>query len=205
MDGIQRRDAVPRDAPAVTAVLAAAFRDGAVAHWLDPDPETRPRHSVGYFGPIVDSAIAVGVARLAEADGEIVAAALWFSFPGPALPADDVVEPDEAIAPEVLARLRALERVVAERHPAGDRHDYLTFLGVHPARQGWGIGGALLADHHARLDAGGVPAYLEADDARNRQFYRRHGYADRGDPIVLDGRALMWPMWRPPGGPRPRR
>jgi ribosomal protein S18 acetylase RimI-like enzyme len=127
------------------------------------------------------------------ADGVVAGAALWFRYPeaelgGGAPPA----------SPDVLDRLRALEEAVGRRLPAGEAFDYLTFLGVRPERQNQGIGTALLAEHHARLDRAGRAAYLEADDPRNRALYRRHGYADRGDPIAVDGRVLMWPMWRPP-------
>ena len=41
------------------------------------------------------------------------------------------------------------------------RHAYLWFLGVTPAAQGHGIGSALLRAANARLDADGLPAFLE--------------------------------------------
>jgi GNAT superfamily N-acetyltransferase len=174
-------------------VLAAAFRDGEVARWLDPDPETRPPLVTAYFADMVDDALAAGVVRVAIADGAIAGAALWLPYPEAEVGAGDAPP-----ASAVLGRLRALEAAVADRYPTGEPHDYLTFLGVRPDLQGRGIGTALLGDHHARLDAAGRAAYLEADDPRNRALYLRHGYADRGDPIVLEGRTLMWPMWRSP-------
>lgn len=36
--------------------------------------------------------------------------------------------------------------------------------------------------------------------ARSRHFYRRHGYAERGQPIRLPDGPPMWPMWREPTG-----
>lgn len=186
------RDARPVDAPIVVDVLAAAFRDSEVARWLDPDPRTRPLHSAAYFTDLVAAALGAGLVRIAEQDGEIAGAALWFPDP------DSDVSAGGPPASDVLARLRALEEAVERRRPDGSAYDYLTFIGVRPDRQGRGVGSALLADHHARLDAAGRAAYLEADDPRNRVLYRRHGYADRGEPIAVGGRTLMWPMWRAP-------
>ena len=56
------------------------------------------------------------------------------------------------------------------------------FLAVRPDRQNVGIGSALLDRHHSRLDRAGIPAYLEANDPRNRDLYLRHGYTAVGDP-----------------------
>jgi predicted N-acetyltransferase YhbS len=81
-------------------------------------------------------------------------------------------------------------------------HHYLAFLGVAPELQGHGIGSGLLNHHHARLDAQGLPAYLEASTERSRDLYLRHGYTLTGDaPLVLpDNGPPIWPMWREPAG-----
>jgi hypothetical protein len=71
-------------------------------------------------------------------------------------------------------------------------------LGVRPDRQGQGIGSFLLIGHHAYLHVAGIPAYLEANDPRNRNLYLRHGYVDVGPPIVLPTGLPIWPMWRAP-------
>jgi GNAT superfamily N-acetyltransferase len=183
------RDATAPDAGALSRVLSAAFRDGRVARWLDPDPVGRRRLSETYFGAMVTSALTTGLVRVAELDGEIAGAALWFAVPG-GEPAAGV--PEDGVDPGVLERLGELEELVGGRHPGGPEHDYLVFLGVRPDRQGRGIGGTLLTDR----EGAGRPAYLEADDPRNRALYLRHGYADLGDPVTVEGEPLMWPMWR---------
>jgi ribosomal protein S18 acetylase RimI-like enzyme len=76
-------------------------------------------------------------------------------------------------------------------------HHYLAFLAVHPDAQNRGIGSALLDRHHARLDRAGLPAYLEANDPRNRDLYLRHGYRVRSVIDLPDGPPLR-SMWRTP-------
>lgn len=59
--------------------------------------------------------------------------------------------------------------------------DFIWALHVHPARQGQGVGGALLARVEAAIrDAGFGRARLETDsfNQRSRQFYGKHGYAE---------------------------
>jgi GNAT superfamily N-acetyltransferase len=55
-------------------------------------------------------------------------------------------------------------------------HWYLDMVAVDPARQGAGIGGALLRAVHARADAAGWPTALRTFRPRNRPFYQWHGY-----------------------------
>jgi predicted N-acetyltransferase YhbS len=80
-------------------------------------------------------------------------------------------------------------------HPT-DPHHYLAFLAVRPDKQNLGIGSALLAKHHARIDAAGIPAYLEANDARNRDLYLRHGYTFDAMIWLPDDGPPVWPMRR---------
>ena len=42
-----------------------------------------------------------------------------------------------------------------------------------------------------------IPAYLEANDPRNRDLYLRHGYTSRPE-IRLPGGPPLWPLWRAP-------
>ncbi|HEY9275395.1 GNAT family N-acetyltransferase [Achromobacter sp.] len=60
-------------------------------------------------------------------------------------------------------------------------NDFIWALHVHPARQGQGVGGALLAWMEAAIrDAGFGRARLETDsfNKRSRQFYGKHGYVE---------------------------
>jgi GNAT superfamily N-acetyltransferase len=77
-------------------------------------------------------------------------------------------------------------------------HWYLLYIVVEPARQGRGLGGALLRPVLEECDRTGTPAYLEASCERNRALYARHGFVER-DPLPLPGGGpTMFPMWRDP-------
>jgi GNAT superfamily N-acetyltransferase len=220
------RDAQPQDRSAITGVLATAFADSDVGRWLDPDPDTRLPHALGYFGTTVNQAMATGTVRVADERGQVLAAAVWFPHPmasvrsdgptglseggavstaggtaGDGAPANGAAGDGAAgdgAGVAVFERLRLLRRLMDERHPYGPAHHHLAYLGVRPDRQRQGIGSYLLIGHHAYLHVAGIPAYLEANDPRNRQLYLRHGYTDVGAPIVLPNGIPIWPMWRPP-------
>jgi len=81
-------------------------------------------------------------------------------------------------------------------HPA-EPHWYLPLIGVDPARQGEGIGSALLARATRICDAQDRPACLEATDPRNVRLYRRHGFRPTGS-IPLGAGVELVPMVRPP-------
>jgi GNAT superfamily N-acetyltransferase len=193
------RGGQPHEAAAITDVLAAAFTGGTVDRWIGATAESRR----AYFRTVVSATFAEGIVRVAEEDGSVLGAALWFPRPEspPLDPAPNPVEPPATGAD----RLALLERRLAERHPAAPAHHHLAYLGVRPDRQGQGIGSYLLIGHHAYLHVSRTPAYLEANDQRNRALYLRHGYTDVGAPIVLPGGVPIWPMWRPPtpAGPVP--
>lgn len=78
-----------------------------------------------------------------------------------------------------------------------DPHWYLMALGVDPARQGTGIGGALLQPVLGRADAEGIPCYLETFAERNLPFYKRFGFRICAQSKLPDGPDL-WAMFRRP-------
>jgi GNAT superfamily N-acetyltransferase len=183
------------EAAAVSEVLAGAFAGGDVDQWLGATAETRLAH----FRTVVDAAFDDGNVRVADEDGTLVGAALWFPRPAVPRPRAEPEPTPRADRPDGPAeRFALLERLLAERHPVAPAHHHLAYLGVRPDRQRQGIGSYLLIGHHAYLHVSRTPAYLEANDPRNRALYLRHGYTDVGAPIVLPSGIPIWPMWRPP-------
>jgi len=98
-----------------------------------------------------------------------------------------------------FGRVQAIRADMDRHHPTDRRHAYLWFLGVSPAAQGRGIGSALLRAANARLDADGLPAYLETGTTRNVALYQRHGYRVISEHKARPDAPNMWSMWREPG------
>jgi GNAT superfamily N-acetyltransferase len=194
------RDARPDDHLAATTVLIDAFADGTVAAWAQPDAVTRSHQLRSYFTLLLTHAGTDGIIRLAYTPDTITGVAIWYPRPAAAGASDvhDLAPATDADGGGAASdRLTALEQALEARHPAAP-HQYLAYLAVAPHRQNRGIGTALLTDHHRLLDRTRTPAYLEANDPRNRALYTRHGYTDLGPPVTIDGGPPVWPMWRHP-------
>ena len=192
------RHVSPIDTDEITELVAAAMWDGPVARWLNPDPAARQRGGPRYFEIFVEHAVRYGeVYGTADAEtGRLCGVALWFPLTS-AIPAPvDYDQRLKEVTESAFDRARELDAAMEAHHPL-DPHHYLAFLAVHPDRQNRGIGSALLDRHHARLDRAGLPAYLEANDPRNRDLYLRHGYVCRSVVRLPDGPPL-WTMWRAP-------
>jgi ribosomal protein S18 acetylase RimI-like enzyme len=76
-------------------------------------------------------------------------------------------------------------------------HWHLTKIGVDPARQGQGIGSALMQHRLAACDKEGLPAYLESSNPANLPFYERHGFEVLGE-IQAGSSPKLFPMLRSP-------
>lgn len=73
---------------------------------------------------------------------------------------------------------------------------YLSILGVTPAMQGKGLGGALVNPILEITDALGVPSYLETFTPRNLSFYQRLGYKEVASFIEPLTACEYWIMLR---------
>jgi ribosomal protein S18 acetylase RimI-like enzyme len=81
-------------------------------------------------------------------------------------------------------------------HPQ-EPHWYLPLIGIDPARQGNGLGSALLSHALAICDRDKVTAYLEATTPRSARLYERHGFAALG--VIQSGSSpTLIPMLRQP-------
>lgn len=184
--------ATAADKTAAIAVLALAFASDPAARWTWPDPkaylEAFPRFVEAFGG----AAFAHGSAHRIG----FAAAALWLP-PG--------VHPDEA-ALDDLMRTTADPKTASEGpqlmqqmmgyHPH-EPHWYLPLVGVDPARQGQGLGAALLKHATSLFDRDGVVAYLESSNPRNIGLYERHGFAILGT-IQVGRSPVITPMRRNP-------
>lgn len=182
------------DAEILSAVIAAAFFDLPVAHWLIGDQASRRHIFPSYFQIFVEHALDRGVVYTTP---ERNAAALWLPYgDGPPPAPDNYAERLRDVTSPWTSRFTELDSALESRHLAVVPHDHLALLGVHPGQQRRGVGNALLEAHHRLLDQAGMPAYLEAATERNRRMYRRRRYADFGAPIRLPDGLRMYPMIR---------
>jgi GNAT superfamily N-acetyltransferase len=130
-------------------------------------------------------------------------AALWLP------PGNDAPAPFEVIC--LAARMallfpragRALWRAPGlagflNAHRPREPHYFLALLGTDPARQGHGIGSAMLSSQLRRCDAEGFPAYLESSNRRNLALYARHGFEVIKELRLRGDGPSTWLMWREP-------
>jgi ribosomal protein S18 acetylase RimI-like enzyme len=147
-----------------------------------------PRLALGMGG----AGIAQGAAWLAD-DG--AAAALWLP-PGVHADSDAIGAVIGEFAPEEkLAVLGEVGEALAKYHPE-EPHWYLAMVGVDPARQGQGLGSAILKESLRKCDAEGGVAYLESSNPKNVPLYERHGFEVMGVIQPADFPPLI-PMLRP--------
>jgi len=164
--------ATPEERPRCMACLVTAFSADPLMRWMFPEPDAYlafvPRVLEHYAGGAFDHGSAY---RTSDFSGS----AMWLP-PG--------IGPDEDALGAAMAEgisedrheqvFGLLERVGAA-HP-DEPHWFLPAIGVDPARQGRGVGAALMSHSLAGCDADGTVAYLESSNPRNVPFYERLGF-----------------------------
>ncbi|MFJ5775818.1 GNAT family N-acetyltransferase [Streptomyces sp. NPDC093094] len=206
--GVGIRVAGRGDRDEVVRLLDRAFQDDPVSRWVFPGDDHRRATHPRLMAAFTDIVLADGRIDLTE-DG--AACALWLSVPadphgsgGTDTDADADEAGDDGFAQMREAvdpaneRVELIGRLTAGIHPSDRAHAYLWMIGVDPARQGRGLGTALVRHVLDRCDREGLPAYLEASNARSRALYERLGFETAGRPLELPDGPPMWPMWRDP-------
>ncbi|MFC1963544.1 GNAT family N-acetyltransferase [Chloroflexota bacterium] len=77
------------------------------------------------------------------------------------------------------------------------RHWFLQIIGVDPSFQGNGYAGKLIHRMLSRVDAEGLPCYLETLDYKNVPLYEHFGFRVVDESIVPDTELTNWAMLRP--------
>jgi GNAT superfamily N-acetyltransferase len=198
------RPATLADRAVLADIAAAGFYDDPVLSWALRDDARRLDQLRVVFGGLADDMLPDrGTVHLA-ADAS---AAFWRS-PGfehhrsARDRLDDAADESDGgagpFAPDELERFEILGGLMLQHHPH-EPHWYLNVVSTTPARQGQGLGAAVLRPVLDRCDAEGVPAYLESTNPRNRTLYLRQGFVPMDEVALPDGPSLLQ-MWRDPQG-----
>jgi ribosomal protein S18 acetylase RimI-like enzyme len=177
----------------VIDTVVLAFAADPVARWCWPD-------SHQYLSAMPPFVRAFGGGAFlhegAHCTDGYAGAALWLP-PGVHPQEEALGELIETTVPDSLqGDLVAVFAQMATYHPA-EPHWYLPLIGVDPAHQGKGHGGALLTYALERCDRDRTLAYLESTNPRNATLYQRHGFEVLGRIQVGSSPPLM-PMLRRP-------
>jgi ribosomal protein S18 acetylase RimI-like enzyme len=183
------RTATQADAAAATSVLVLAFAADPMTRWRWPDPEAYLAHFPAAVRAFGGEAFEHGSAHLAEGG-----AALWLP-PGSGPDEEALGSLLERTAPaRIRGNIAAILQGMGRYHPS-EPHWYLPLIGVDPARQGRGIGSALMRHALAACDRDRLPAYLESSNPANIPLYERHGFERLGAIQAGDSPTVV-PMLR---------
>jgi len=189
------RLAGPDDIDTVADIVTDAFDHLKVIHFLVPDGSRRRTVARDWYRLYITHAINGAGQVVVTADAG--AAAVWFDRASQSSEPEGYEKHLAELAGEYLPRFQHLDLQMEAHHPT-DPHWHLLFLAVRPDRWNQGLGSRLMDHTHARLDADGIPAYLEATGLQNRKLYQRHGYQDMSPPtIAVTGDTVLYRMWRP--------
>jgi len=192
------RRASARDTEKLSRLFAAAFLSDPVFDWIS---RSGPKRAEGlerfFYWVLATRAIPFGETWMAE-DASVAAA--WLPPEAPASPGGFFEQ--LALLPMFvrlcgfprLLRGSAMAEAMEKNHPHAP-HFYLAFIAVAPRLQGLGLGGAMMQATLARVDAAGMPAYLENSNPKNTRLYERSGFK-AGKSISPRGAPQLVPMWR---------
>lgn len=193
------RPAHPSEDQKLTDVLARSFWDDPVTTYMIPSDRLRYPRQRHLFRAELHGARRRGEILTTD---DLAGASLWLRPHEWKTPNRELL----AMMPHLVlafgGRLRAVAKLVElieRKHPT-EPHWYLADLGTDPARQGLGVGGALITAITDRCDREGVGAYLESSKAVNVPYYERFGFRVTEAVTVPDG-PTIWLMWRDPVAP----
>ncbi len=184
---------VSSDASKAVAALTSGFIADPLVRWIYPEA-----HS--YLESFPKLLHIFGAA--AFEDGTVYAAddhsgvALWLA-PGKT-PDEEAAGAliEESVRAEIREDLYGMLEQMESYHPDETPCWYLPFIGVDVARQGRGLGSALMKHALDRCDEEGIQAYLESSNPANISLYERHGFQVMGR-IDAGTAPPVHPMLRP--------
>jgi ribosomal protein S18 acetylase RimI-like enzyme len=183
--------------PAAVDLLVEAFYEDPTWSWVFEDPGQRRPLLKLLWGAIVTGVSAYSTVWFNAAS---TAVAVWVPPDGIEIPEPAEAQLTAAISDILGARaVRALDAMEAfdTAHPHHEPHWTLSLLGTSVEHRGQGLGLGLLRDTLRRVDAEGMPAYLEASNPVNVGLYQRYGFERFGSFTIPNGGPDVTTMWRP--------
>ncbi|MDP2290122.1 MAG: GNAT family N-acetyltransferase [Actinomycetota bacterium] len=182
-------------------VLAAAFTDDPLMHWLFPEEIGRTDAVAAWLGVFLEGFAASAVADVVlDPAGVPAGVALWrigaADVEMPALPSVGGLLV-ALLGPERAVQLGGGLRAFATNKPSPPYH-YLQFLAVHPGSQGSGHGRALVQHGQARAAEAGVGVYLESTNSSNLGFYHSLGFRPIGEFTLQPAGPVAHRLWWQP-------
>jgi ribosomal protein S18 acetylase RimI-like enzyme len=186
-------------------ILARAFQLDPPMVYTVPDAAERARLLPSFMKTFVTYTSMFGEPLTTAEKPESVA--LW-------LPLDDLSDTPERdhqagidqipviFGAEAFRRMMHIAKISERFHlqTAPGKHLYLQFLGVEPARQGQGLGSALIRAMLQRADAERVPCYLDTFQPRNVPLYQKHGFKITIEEVEPNSGVRGWGFIREPRG-----
>ncbi len=188
-----------RDIPVLRDVLVRAFNDDPFTNWIVKPDQKRTERLIAMFDCTL-RAFGIPNGHL-YTNNEKTGAAVWIP-PGK-------FKPDSfsniALLPAWL-KVVGLGRFMTimkgtsylTKHHPGPQYFYLMSMGILPAKQGQGIGSALLQPVLEICDRDKIPACLETSEEKNLDFYQKHGFKIKEEFILPGGGPQTWIMTREP-------
>ncbi|MCK7624957.1 GNAT family N-acetyltransferase [Streptomyces sp. RS10V-4] len=190
------RPATRADLPRIVRTLGRAFADYSLTrHTLAADDHPA---RLARFHELFVSRIGLDHGRVWVAD-DGTAVAVWTTPETAAAEAFAELGPRLAeICGDRAGASAEAEAAMRPHRPTGPVW-FLGALGIDPARQGRGLGAAVLRPGLRAADGAGVPAFLETSDEGNVRFYRRLGFEVTAAYPLPGGGPYTWAMTRRPG------
>ena len=188
------RPAAPSDTASVSATLARAFFDDPVMMHLLPDETARREKLPRLFALLFKLALPFGACAVTP---DCEAATLWRPPNQWHMPFwQYLVHGGTLVNVFGAGTLRVMRTMdlVEKQHPKTP-HWYLQTIGTDPDKQGKGYGGRVIRHQLEKIDAVGMPTYLESSKDTNIPIYQSFGFELRGEIKVPDG-PVLYPMWR---------
>jgi ribosomal protein S18 acetylase RimI-like enzyme len=159
--------------------LAEAFAADPLLEILAPDPDRRVKLGPRMMGVLLAYGLRYG---RVWANDDASAVAIWLHPQGGPVTMPRMLRAGMWRAPSILGldgmgRLsKAMSATEAFHKQVEGPHWYLMTVGTRTARQGQGLGSALVALGTSRADEAKVPCYLETGTDSNIAFYRKRGF-----------------------------